>query len=165
MRTIPQITTDKSPREIILEDFEIDLPIQGGWGYKLDNACIIDKFDHTVLIDIPFDGLSIERSFVEKRIYEEMIIRLDIHEQYGGIKWYLDQQQLMFNDGKSYDKLIFNVEAFEIDIWGELLSRFEDIQKSGKLELMDALNQYRESKKLLFISEFYFDITSFFGQK
>ena len=81
MRTIPQITTDKSPREIILEDFEIDLPIQGGCCYKLDNACLIDKFDHTVLIGIPFDGLSIERSFVEKRIYEEMIIRLDIHEQ------------------------------------------------------------------------------------
>jgi len=165
MLTLRRINLEKSPRQIIFEDFDIDLPIKGGWGYELGNACVIDKNDHTVNKDSSFDGISIERNFVEKRIYEEMVILPEIHEQYAGIKWDLDYQQLIFDADKSYDKLVFNVEAFPIDIWGELLRRHEDIQQSGKLEQMDELNRFRDAKKIQFVCEFYFDITSFFGNK
>lgn len=69
----------ESPRQIILEDFQIDLPISGGWGYDIQSACVIDKYDPTVNKEMPFDGISIEYIFVEKRIYEEMIIFREPH--------------------------------------------------------------------------------------
>ena len=69
-----QLITKESPRQIILEDFKIDLPISGYWGYNLESACVIDKNDPAVSKGMPFDGIGIEYIFVEKRIYEEMII-------------------------------------------------------------------------------------------
>ena len=164
MREPIQLITKESPRQIIFEDFKIDLPIKGGWGYDFDSACIIDKNDSTVIKGMPFDGVGIEYIFVEKRIYEEMIIFRKADEKYSGIKWNLDNQELLFNNDKPYDRLLFNIVGFTDAVWDELTSRFEEIQKSGKLELIDELNAYRESKALRFTREFYFDISSFYGQ-
>lgn len=51
-----------------------ELPIWGGWGYTREDAVIIDRDDPIVSPDRPFDGVGIEHVFVEKRIYEELII-------------------------------------------------------------------------------------------
>jgi len=164
MKPPSNLLTREPPRQIIFEDFKIDLPIKGGWGYSFDSACIIDKTDPTVSKVMPFDGVGIEYVFVEKRIYEEMIIFRGDHEKYAGIRWNLDKQELLFNNDKPHDKLIFNVIGFADEVWDELTSRFEEIQKSGRLELIDELNAYRESKACRFTKEFYFDISSFYGE-
>jgi hypothetical protein len=164
MREPLQLITKESPRQIIFEDFKLDLPITGGWGYDFESACVIDKNDSIVSKGIPFNGVSIEYVFVEKRIYEEMVIFRQANEKYSGIRWELEKQELLFKDNKPYDKLTFNVVGFTDEIWDELTSRFEAIQKSGKLELISELDAYRESKALRLVREFYFDITSFYGQ-
>ena len=141
----------------------MNLPITGGWGYDFDTACVIDKNDPSVNQNMPFDGVGIEYVFVEKRIYEEMIIFRQAHEKYSGLRWDLEKQELISRDEKHYDRLIFNVLGFSDAIWDELTSRFEAIQKSGELEKMVELDAYRESKAYRFKREFYFDITSFYG--
>ncbi len=163
LREPSPLLTRESPRQIILEDFKMDLPIMGGWGYDFDTACVIDKNDSSVNPSMPFDGVGIEYVFVEKRIYEEMIIFRQTHEKYSGIRWDLEKQELISRDEKHYDKLIFNILGFSDPIWNELTSRFEAIQKSGELEKMVELDAYRESKAYRFKREFYFDITSFYG--
>jgi hypothetical protein len=164
MREPLQLITKESPRQIIFEDFKIDLPIKGYWGYDIESACIIDKNDSTVSQEMPFNGVAIEYVFVEKRIYEEMVIFRGDDEKYSGIRWDLDKQELLFVNDKPYDRLVFNVVGFTDAVWDELTSRFEAIQKSGKLELISELDAYRESKALRLVREFYFDITSFYGQ-
>jgi len=159
-----QLITRESPRQIIFEDFKIDLPISGGWGYDVETACVIDKNDSTVIKGIPFDGVGMEYVFVEKRIYEEMIIFRAAHEKYAGIRWnQLFQQSQSFNS-KYYDVLKYSVEGFENSVWEELVGRFQEIQKSDKPELMAELDAYSESKIYRFEREFYFDITSFYGK-
>jgi hypothetical protein len=164
MREPSQLLTRESPRQIIFEDFKIDLPIKGGWGYDFDSACIIDKNDPTLSKGIPFDGVGIEYVFVEKRIYVEMIIFRDDHEKYAGIRWDRQGQELLVEGGKTYDKLTFNIVGFSDQVWDELTSCFEEIQRSGKAKLMAELDTYRESKVYRLTREFYFDITSFYGQ-
>ena len=164
MREPSQLITKESPRQIIFEDFKLDLPITGGWGYDFESACVIDKNDSTVNQAIPFNGVAIEYVFVEKRIYEEMVIFRGDDEKYSGIRWELDSQELLFKNNKPYDKLIFNVAGFTDEVWDELTSRFEAIQKSGKLELISELDAYKESEALRLVREFYFDISSFYGQ-
>ena len=164
MREPSQLLTRESPRQIIFEDFKIDLPISGGWGYDFESACVIDKNDSTVSQVIPFNGVSIEYVFVEKRIYEEMIIFREAHEKYSGIRWELEKQELLFKRDRPYDKLIFNVVGFTDEVWTELTTRFEELKNTGKLELLPELDAYRESKAYKFVREYYFDITSFYGQ-
>ena len=165
LREPSQLFTKDSPRKIIFEDFKMDLPITGGWGYDLATACVIDKKDPTVNPGIPFDGVGIEYVFVEKRIYEEMIIFRESHEKYSGIRWDLKAQELLSQNERRYDKLVFNVVGFSDAIWDELTSRFEAIQKSGEFEKIAELDLYRESKIYRFTRVFYFDVTSFFGKE
>ena len=96
MREPLQLITKESPRQIIFEDFKLDLPITGGWGYDFESACVIDKNDSIVSKGIPFNGVSIEYVFVEKRIYEEMVIFRQANEKYSGIRWELKTQELLF---------------------------------------------------------------------
>ena len=164
MREPLQLITKESPRQIIFEDFKIDLPIKGYWGYDIESACIIDRNDSTVSQEMPFNGVAVEYVFVEQRIYEEMVIFRGDDEKYSGIRWDLDKQELLFANDKPYDKLVFNVVGFTDAVWDELTSRFEAIQKSGKLELISELDAYKESEALRLVREFYFDITSFYGK-
>jgi hypothetical protein len=157
-----QLVTKESPRQIIFEDFKIDLPIKGGWGYDFETACIIDKNDPTLNPALPFNGIDIEYVFIEKCIYEEMIIFRRDDEKYAGIRWNLKMQEVLFNQDKPYDKLTFNIVGFEDQVWNELTSRFQEIQQSGKLEFMSELDAHRESKALRLVREFYFDISSFY---
>ena len=153
--------TKESPRQIIFEDYKMDLPISGGWGYDIESACIIDKNDPTLDKVTPFDGISIEYVFVEKRIYEEMIIFREPSEKFWGIRWDLENQQLIKVGDRSFDLLIFDVVGFSEEIWGELTSRFDTIKANEQWHLMSELDAYRESKAVKFKREFYFDITSF----
>ena len=155
------LNTRESPRQIIFEDYKIDLPISGGWGYDIESACIIDKNNPTVDKTIPFDGISIEYVFVEKRIYEEIIIFRGISDKFWGIRWDLEEQRLIKVDNRSYDILIFDVVGFSEEIWNELTSRFDAIKANEQWDLMEDLNAYRESKAFKFKREFYFDVTSF----
>jgi len=164
MRKPEQLNTVESPRQIIREDFKIDLPISGGWGYNLETSCVIDKNDSTVSKVIPFNGIQVEYIFIEKRIYEEMIIFRDKHERFAGIRWNQNSQLLKIIDNKYYDVLSYSIEGFSKDIWLELTNRFKEIQESGKIEMMDELNAYRESQIYRFTSDFYFDISSFYGE-
>ena len=164
MREPLQLITKESPRQIIFEDFKIDLPIKGYWGYDIESACIIDRNDSIVSQEMPFNGVAVEYAFVEKRIYEEMVIFRGDDEKYSGIRWDLDKQELLFVNDKPYDKLVFNIVGFTDAVWDELTSRFEAIQKSGKLELISELDAYRESKALKLVREFYFEISSFYGK-
>jgi hypothetical protein len=86
----PIISSKETPRQIIFEDDKSlngELPISGGWGYTKDGAVIIDKNDPVVPEGLPFDGVGIEHIFVEKRIYEELIIFKRLGEAYAGIEW------------------------------------------------------------------------------
>lgn len=159
-----RLYTKESPRQIIAEDFKLDLPIKGGWGYSLEDACVIDKNDSSVNPAIPFDGISIEYVFVEKRLYEEMIIFREGSGRFGGIRWDLDAQKMEHHDEKPYDHLIFDVTGYQESIWDEITNRFDEIQKDFSQEKFDELEVYRLSKIQKFRREYFFDIASFFGK-
>jgi hypothetical protein len=162
MRSPVELLTKESPRQIIFEDFKIELPIKGGWGYGFSNACVIDKSDPSLNPNMPFNGVSIEYLFVEKRIYEEMIIFREKTEKFSGIRWSLIKQELQFYQAKPFDVLYFDVIGFSDAVWNELVIGFEEIQKSKNLEMLSELEAYRESKAYHFERKFYFDISSFY---
>ena len=155
MKELSHLFTRETPRQIILEDFKIDLPITGGWGYDFESACVIDKNDPIVNQTIPFNGVSIEYIFVEKRIYDE---------KFSGIRWDLEKQELLFQNEKPYNKLTFKVVGFADEVWEELTRRFEELKNKGQLDLLPELDAYRDSKAYRFTREYYFNISSFYGQ-
>lgn len=168
MDPIDKIKSKKPPREILAEDFESlrgDLPIRGGWGYTKSDACIIDKNDPVVDTALPFDWIGIQNVFVEKRIYEEMIIFRPEGEKFSGIKWDLQEQSLIDEDGRYFDRLIFEITAFHENDWEELKAEHEGPQGYGHPEFdVEAHERRRHEKTVRITREFWFDITSFYGK-
>lgn len=166
---IPEpLCTDESPREILANDFQSlngGIPISGGWGYTIDDACVIERHDPLNDANTPFDGVGIEHIFVEKRIYEEMIIFQPEGQKFSGIGWKLVKQSLHSEHGRHFDKLIFDVTAFSDRDWEELKQEFEGPNGVRSAEFDEDEHERKRQEKIVhFTREFWFDITSFFGK-
>jgi hypothetical protein len=164
---IQRIETAESPREVLAADFPSlgFLPIRGGWGYTKADACIIDKDDPSVDRDLPFYGVGVEYAFVGKRIYEELIIRRPPTEWFSGIQWQLISQALVVDEDRSYDRLRFAVTAIPEPDWIALKAEWEGPNGHGSPNFDEEAHQRkREACTVHMEREYWFDITSFFGQ-
>ncbi len=164
----PRLRSKESPREILAADFKslCELPIRGGWGYTLDDAVIIDKNDPAAPQGMPFDGVSLEYVFVEKRICEELIIFRPKGDRYSGIKWNLLRQELTSHNGRSYDVLEFEVTALPDKDWEELKAEWEGPNGYASPAFdIDGHIKKRDSRTIRYVTKYYFDITSFYGSK
>ena len=167
METLP-VTTEAPARQILEQHFpklQGKLPIRGGWGYSKEDAVIIDRDDACVDPRMPFDGVGLEYLFVEKRIYEELIIFRRTGEKFSGIEWQLIRQSLVPAGDRTYDLLEFEVKAFHERDWDELKAEWG----RSRWRYFAAVRQRSHLKKraerqLTFRREFWFDITSFFGR-
>lgn len=148
-----------------MDCYKLDFPINGGWGYAMEDACVIDKGDHTVEKNIPFDGVGVEYAFVEKRIYCELILFLPRGREYSGISWKLLQQDLINRDGRDFDRLMYSVTALPTSDWESLKAEWEgpDGIRSPTFD-SEAHHRKHESKTISLVREYWFDITSFYGQ-
>ncbi len=165
--TIEPIRTLDSPRELFTRHFKSigELPIRGGWGYSREDAVVIDRDDPIVPRDEPFDGVGIEYVFVEKRLYEELIIFRPKGRQFSGIVWKLIDQRMVVDDGRRYDVLRFDVTALPDADWDALKAEWEgpDGFQSPDFD-QDAHQRKHEAAKIHYVAEYWFDITSFFGR-
>lgn len=149
-----------SLKKVILEDFKKLLPIEGGWGYSEDDSIIIDKNDPELKSSGHVDGISIEYFIVEKRLYEELIIFRQPPNKFSNINWVLLKQELFSNNGKMFDYLQFEVTCFKDVDWENLKKEYEYGITNSKFDI--ALHEkHIEKLKCMFITEYYFDITSF----
>ena len=151
-------------REILLTDFPSlrhDLPIRGGWGYTMEDAVIIDRNDPAAQNYPLFDYVSMEYTFVEKRLYEELIISRERDKCFSGIEWNLEKQSLLSDRGRKYDELVFSITLFADKDWEFLKTDWESHRgyRGDRLGLEEH-ERKRESLLLGMTESFVFDITS-----
>jgi hypothetical protein len=161
------IQSPTSPRQVLAEHFKTigELPIRGGWGYTKADACIIDKDDPAVNPAIPFAGMNLQYLFVEKRIYEELIISRPKGEQFNGIQWKLLTQELVPDGARVFDRLVFAITALSDADWDELNAEWGDPDWHASNTFGVAAHHHKREERMLRIErEFWFDITSFFGK-
>ena len=117
---------------------ETGLPIDGGWGYSIDDACIItvDGDDDTQPAVV-----AVEYEFIEARIGTE----LDYCEGFVDYQWRLLKQGLTRNGGRSFDHLIVEIAAV----------------RSGDVHAYDreTYQRMRDALTVRFQRDFWFDIT------
>ena len=168
LQAIAEIYCDKSPREVLEEDFKSlsgGIPISGGWGYTKGDPCIIDRDDPAVNGFTSFNGVAIEYLFVEKRIYEELIIFRPEDDRFSGITWNLVSQGVIREGERVYDHLVFDIRCFCDRDWNELKAEYDGATGLAHPEFnLEEHAAKRKQKELQFTREFWFDITSFFGQ-
>lgn len=181
----PKITSADSPRAVIdamnatrradamktgrklPPVFAEDYPISGGWGYSLADACIIEMKGKMSDRSIPpweRDGYSVERLFVERRIYEEVIFRPAVGTpDLENLRWKLLSQRLISNNGRHYDCLRFRVTGFLHDDLEFLKADYNACRDRDDEAGMARNLKMAEEKTIGYETEYWFDIESFFG--
>lgn len=162
------LQTMETPREILQSDFPRlgELPIKGGWGYSQAMACVIDKNDPSVDPRIPFNGVAVEYVFAEYRVYEELIIFRPKGQRYAGIRLDLASQEHSSLEGRFYDRLTFQVLAFREEDFEWLKAKYEG-PDGVRNPNFDAEAHAALHNSLLHTGtrEYWFDVTSFFGNQ
>lgn len=144
------IETPETPKEVLERDFPDlpPLPIQGGWGYDMESACIIETSDDP---DLPLDGVDVEYAFAEHRLYEELMFMRPLDDKgYKDISLQLLSQALRREGSRYYDVLTFQVSA-RPEEWPDPFRPANDAGKRHPAPLHIGER------------EFWFDITSFYG--
>lgn len=163
-----RVSTTITPRAFISKHHPSagDLPIRGGWGYSIEDAVVIDMDDPAVVDPSTFNGVGIEYVFVEKRIYDELIVTRQEADQYAGITWNLIKQRLMSVGDQKFDEMEFEVCGFRVADWNALKAEWEgpDGATSGSFD-KEAHERKRQRLKGHYTATYYFDVTSFFGRQ
>ena len=156
-----------TPREMLEFQFKSigTIPISGGWGYTKDDAVIIDKDDPSVIKGIPFDGLAIEQIFVEKRTYAELITFKPEGSRFNGIEWQMLKQSLINDQDRHFDRLEYKICGHLDDDWKYLKEEYEKNNYfEGNREGRIKHEAEHLNRMTCYETEFWFDITSFYGK-
>lgn len=158
-----KLKEENSPRLFIKNAFKLDLPIRGGWGYSSEDCVVIDKNDPSVNPSLPFDYIGTEYTYVEKRIYAELIVFRTRSDRYSDINWKIREQKLLNQNSKRFDVLKFTVSALRDEDWDYLKKDFEN--NNGYQNDPDALKKHlgeRSSRMCFYETEYWFEISSCF---
>jgi hypothetical protein len=139
------------------------MPIKGGWGYTKEDAVIIDKNDPVVDPNIPFVGIRLEYIFAKYRTCLELITYRKENERFSKIELNLIKQSLIKDESGIYDKLTFEITALHDKDFFELKSEWEN---NFYLDSFDKAAHFekRKAKQIHLKRDFWFEISSFYGQ-
>ena len=149
-------------RERLLTIYEVDLPIEGGWGYDIEDAVVINKLHPSVNQEMPFHGVGIEKTFIRHRLFIELIQMRSRDDDFSGIESAIKIQRVIQQNGKSYDHLECEATALRTADWLLMKEIWEGSNgyKSPDFDQAKHL-QLHKSKLVHFDCEYWFDITSF----
>lgn len=161
----PRLPEKDLPRVVLAEDFPnaSSWPIEGGWGYDLESSVVINKKDPRLANTDSFNYVDFEYVFIEKRIYEELIVYRHEDARFSGIEWFLNLQTLQEHNGRKYDVLSFNVSAFPDSAWNKLKADW--ILHNGFENDPSGLAEHegeREKVRVNYETQYWFDIDDFF---
>ncbi len=157
----------QTAREIFYDIFPDigELPIKGGWGTTKDDAVIIDKNDSIVQNKQHFNGVAVEYTFMEYDNYLYLITYRPVDERYSGIEYKVLKQSLIKDDvtKKVYDKINIEVTCYADNDWDELKQEWENNYDNPDFD-KEAHEKKRNSKLRSLEREFWFEISSFYGE-
>ena len=145
-------------------DFIGDIPIYGGWGYKRDDAIIIDKYDTIVDTNQPFNGIGLEYFLTRYRNYLELITFNRNTNKCSEIEFYMDSQETQFHEDCIYDHIVYTV-AFFLDS-DYVLLKDEWESGYGRKDFDLQAHRLKRSRLRKYLTrEVWFEIGSFFGEE
>lgn len=162
---IPPLNTEASPRTVLLAHFKSlggMLPIRGGWGYSMRDACILDHADPE-FAGMPFDWMGWQNVFIEKRLHEELIIQRPVGDGFSGIQWRTQNQRLVREWDRAFDHITVEVQAMPERAWEQLKAEFEGPEGIQNPNFdFDKHLEKRQQSTITAIREYWFDITGKF---
>ncbi len=142
---------DHNLKQIIKVAFDIELDIQGGWGYTQEDA--------TIILSSSASLTQFEHMFASMRAYAEMNIALEKEERYGSINLSeINRTQITLNTN-IYDRVTYKITAMKKDIYAGFTEEYK--KNYGKKEF-DISAHFKQREEAMLTREVFhwFEISS-----
>lgn len=125
MTDFEKITNLPDTKLAIMNLFDLDLEICGGWGYDIEDVVI---FKNSIL-----DKTHLFHTFAMIRSIIEMSILRD--KEYSAINANLADIKIIKKDGKTYERANFSITAMKTKIYNELICEYKNSQSNQNFDI------------------------------
>ncbi|HIP46582.1 MAG TPA: hypothetical protein EYG95_03375 [Campylobacterales bacterium] len=145
------IQADDDIKEVIKSAFDLELDVDGGWGYDKDSALIIH--------DSPMPLLQLQHTLSSMRAHLEMNMTLSKEKRYGAINVNeIKREEKEFNIRK-YDIITFEISAMLEETYAKFIEEYKAGQDSDGFDIQ-AHFERRKKATLIRKEVFWFDISN-----
>ncbi len=125
-------------RDIIKSAFEVDLDIEGGWGYDNNTATIVNNLE-----DMPLEQFV--HTFATIRAILEMNLSLEEDEKYAGINANFEESKKFEINNNTYDVLTFKITAIKEKLYANFIKEYKDNYGKENFNLAEHFKQREEN--------------------
>jgi len=145
----PRINSLDSPRSVFARLYPgtSQLPIQGGWGYQLEDAVEIEQ---ELLPEL--DLKTIQTKFIERRVVEELVLRRPEDQRFAGIRRKVQSRERVNRVGLFFDVVKVEIKALPEMQYATLQTM---LHKVGEEHYRKVL----EEKSIRYIATYWFNVT------
>ena len=145
------ITTKEPIADVIQSVFDITLPVEGGWGYSLDDAL-------KLLSPLPAPVEQVEDTLASMRAHLEMYVLLPKEKRYGGITLNVSAREEHKKNTKHYHIVTYTLTAMRESDYSKFIKAYKEGYEKEDFDI-SAHFEARKRASISRQSTFYFDVT------
>jgi hypothetical protein len=120
MTTFQKIQDNNNIKQTIKSTFDVDLSLDGDWGYTKDRTTIIKAIQN----GMPLSQL--EHMLTSMRAHLEMNLTQEKEDRYGGINANEISREENQNNGLIYDKVTYEITAIKENLYTEFINEYKE---------------------------------------
>lgn len=139
MTTFQNIQNNKGIKQTIDSTFDVDLALDGDWGYSKEQATIIKTLHSGMSLD------QLEHMIVTMRAHLEMNITQEVANRYGGINANERARERINNDTAVFDKVTYEITGIKENIYHAFIKEYKEGYETEELDLNDHFKRRKEA--------------------
>ncbi|MEA3491313.1 MAG: hypothetical protein U9R27_05380 [Campylobacterota bacterium] len=148
---LEKIKSDEKIGELIKSVFDMDLSIDGDWGYTKESATIIKR------VDMPIEQL--EHTVASMRTHLEMSIMCTKEDRYGGINLNERDRREHHEGSQLYHKVTYATSAIKESDYNAFIEEYKEFYGKKDFDISEYFDRRREAT-LNKIETYWFEILS-----
>ncbi|MCF6206947.1 MAG: hypothetical protein L3J47_08685 [Sulfurovum sp.] len=153
MTPFPKLSHEEPIAEVIKAAFDATLPIQGGWGYTMEEATVFT--DNPDKLPLP----QLEHMIASMRAYLEMNMTQPKEERYGSINLNEKSRETFTDENKIYHKITYEVSAMKEDIYAAFIDEYKEGYGKDDFDMEDHFKRRKEAT-LIRVEPYWFEVGS-----
>jgi len=125
MPTFKNIENTQDIKESIKSLFDVDLDIEGAWGYSKEEATVIRSIENKMPIN------QLQHMIITMRSHLEMNISQEEDNRYGAINANESTRESLEDNTLKYDKVTYKITAIKEDLYKAFIKEYKEGYENG----------------------------------
>jgi len=147
-----QISNKNPIAEVIQSAFDTKLSLSGGWGYRQEDASVIEKNEQGVPLS------QFEHMLASMRAYLEMNMTLNKTERYSSINLNELSRETIEENDKRFDKVTYEISAMKESTYTTFINEYKEEYGKESFDLQKHFER-RKEETLTKIVNYWFEIS------